>query len=91
MLKTGASPQILIGFFRQFLSWFWFSVSLAYGKERINAILQHVPSFAFLLTHATTSINYHIPPDSNHLVFPDVLDVLAEVCKIQLANSDLRH
>lgn len=90
-MKTGASSQILIVFFRQFLSCFCFSLSLVYGKETINSVLQLVPSFVFLLTHASTSINHHIPPDSHHLVFPDVLHVLAEVCKIQLLNSDLRH
>jgi len=78
-------------FFRQFLSCFWFSVSLVYGKETINAIIQHVPPVVFLLNHASASLNPPTPPDSNHLVFPNVLDVLAEVCKIQLGSSDLRH
>lgn len=91
MLKVGASPQILIVFFRQFLSCFWFSVSLVYGQETINAVLQQVPSFVFLLTHMSASINHHIPPDSNHLGFPDVLDVLAEVGKIWCVSSDLRR
>lgn len=54
-------------------------------------ILQRVPPCVCLLTHTSASIKHHTSPDSNHLLSPHGLDVLAGLCKILLVNSDLRQ